>query len=196
MLIPNAQRVHETSIESFIIRVFRNGNRNGFIKAFSDDAENLTRGFNKVENILKRLYIKKIYLWPRFQAVVAQVLDRSTPDVIELTQSLTKHMKSIQNALLVAMNSCITELKKAVTNLDTSEFSLQSGLFDSFDTKIKSMLDPDWHKLSLKTKQLVNDIKNLRQLLDYLLRYDCFSFYSFLKSLSSASNIAISPSLW
>ena len=153
-------------------------------------------GFNKVENILKRLHIKKLYLWPRFQALVSQVLDSSSPEVIELSQPLTKNMKSIQNALLVAMTSCISELKKAVTSLDTSEFTLQNGLFHSFDAKIRSQLDSEWHKLSPRAKQLVADLTTLRKLLDFLLRYDAFSFYSFLLTLRAASALQVSPSLW
>ena len=94
------------------------------------------------------------------------------------------------------MNSCILELKKAVTNLDTSEFTLQNGLFHSFDTKIRSQLDSELHKLSPRAKQLVSDLTTLRKLLDFLLRYDAFSFYSFLLTLRSASALQVSPSLW
>ena len=153
-------------------------------------------GFNKVENILKRLYVRKLYLWPRFQALVSEILDRNTPDVVEVSESLTKNMKDVQNALLVALNSCILELKKSVTTLDTAEFTLQNGLFHSFDSRIRSQLDCDWHKLSPRTKQLVTDLTTLRKLLDFLLRYDAFSFYSFLLTLRAASALQISPSLW
>lgn len=153
-------------------------------------------GFNKVENILRRLYVKKLYLWPRFQAIVSEILDRNVPNVVEVSESLTKSMKDVQNALLVALNSCISELKKAVTSLDTSEFTLQNGLFHSFDSKIRSQLDSEWHKLSPRAKQLTADLTTLRKLLDFLLRYDSFSFYSFLLTLRAASALQISPSLW
>ena len=113
-----------------------------------------------------------------------------------MSESLTKNMKDVQNALLVALNSCILELKKSVTTLDTTEFTLQNGLFHSFDSKIRSQLDCDWHKLSPRTKQLVTDLTTLRKLLDFLLRYDAFSFYSFLLTLRAASALQISPSLW
>jgi hypothetical protein len=32
-------------------------------------------------------------------------------------------------------------------------------------------LDPIWHTLGKKTKQLVSDLKTLRKLLDYLVRF-------------------------
>ena len=69
-------RISELSVESFIIRVFRQGSSEGFIKAFSDDPETLTNAFGKVERVLKLLYVTRLYLWPRFQIQVASILDR------------------------------------------------------------------------------------------------------------------------
>jgi DNA excision repair protein ERCC-4 len=66
----------------------------------------------------------------------------------------------------------------------------------SFDLTIRKQLDKDEHKLSHRTKQIVADLTTLRHLLDRLLRYDCFSFYSFLLNLRTASTIQMSPSLW
>jgi DNA excision repair protein ERCC-4 len=102
LLIYNAHRISETSVESFIIRVFKQGHRNGFIKAFSDDAESLQMGFGKVERLLKLLYMKKLYLWPRFRLEVANVLNARQPEVIELSVSLTKNMTASQSAILVS----------------------------------------------------------------------------------------------
>jgi hypothetical protein len=42
----------------------------------------------------------------------------------------------------------------------------------------------------------VADLTTLRKLLDFLLRYDAFSFYSFLLTLKSASAQQTHPSLW
>ena len=71
----------------------------------------------------------------------------------------------VQSAILVAMNACINELKKACTTLDTADLTLENGLFRNFDAKIRLSLDAEWHKLSLRTKQLVNDLKPLRQVM-------------------------------
>ena len=105
-------------------------------------------------------------------------------------------MKSVQSAVLVAMNACINELRKACTTLDAADLTLENGLFRNFDTKIRLQLDAEWHKLSLRTKQLVNDLKPLRQLLDYLLRFDAVQFYQFLLTLKTSSTHQTSPSLW
>lgn len=43
-------------------------------------------------------------------------------------------------------------------------------MFKSFDEIVRRQLDPIWHTLGKKTKQLVSDLKTLRKLLDYLVR--------------------------
>ena len=192
-------RVSESSVESFIVRVYRQFNQKGFVKAFSDDAESLQYGFSKVERILKLLYMKKLYIWPRFQALVMNVLSENQPNVIELTQPLSNNMKSVQSAILVALNICMNELKKSISHissLDLSDMTLENGLIHSFDLKIRSLLDPMWHRLSIRSKQFVTDLTTLRKLLDYLLRYDAFSFYVFLLSLRQVSEQPATQSLW
>jgi len=196
LLVPNAHKISDLCVESFIIRVFREKNRSGFLKAFSDDPESLQQGFAKVERIMKYLYVKRLYLWPRFQMMISNVLSKSQPDVIELTLNMPKNMEEVQKALLVAMNQTINELKKAAPKVETTGLSLENGLFSSFDIILRRQLDPEWHRLSSRTKQLVFDLTTLRQLLDYLLRYDAFSFYSYLITLKNASSQQNSPSYW
>ena len=40
---------------------------------------------------------------------------------------------------------------------------------------LRVQLDPEWHRLSARTKQLLSDLTSLRQVLGYLLRYDAVS---------------------
>ena len=110
--------------------------------------------------------------------------------------SLLYHL-STYSAILVAMRSCLTELKKAVPQLEISHFmTLEHGVFKNFDWSLRAQLEPDWHKISPRTKQFVNDITEIRKLLDYLLRYDAYTFYSFLLSLRSSNLTQAYPSLW
>lgn len=195
-LVYDAHRISETSIESFILRVYRERNRSGFIKAFSEDPEHLQNRFGKVERLLRLLYVKKLYLWPRFRLEIVDVLEKLQPEVIELSLPLTAHTKAVQNALLVAMNSCISELKRACPQLEMTNCTLENGLFHSFDSSIRNQLDQEWHRVSYRSKQLVTDLTTLRKLLDYLISYDSFSFYYMLLKIQAASAEQISPSLW
>lgn len=48
MVVLNAQRVTEASGEAFAVRLYRMANKNGFIRAFSDQPTSFASGFNKV----------------------------------------------------------------------------------------------------------------------------------------------------
>ena len=48
MIVVNAHRVTATSGEGFAVRLYRAGNRSGFLRAFSDQPSAFSLGFNKV----------------------------------------------------------------------------------------------------------------------------------------------------
>ncbi len=196
MLVCNAHHMTEFSTEKFIIRVFKKKNHQGWIKAFSDEPDALLTGMTKVEELLQSMYMRKMYLWPRNHSLVSITLNKTPPEVLEIGVNLNKNMEAIQAALRVAMQSSMDEIRKATPTLDASTFTLENGIFTNFDRSVRIQLDPEWHNLSLRTKQLVQDLTTLRRLMEYLLRYDAVSFYSFLLTLRSASTMLKSPSLW
>lgn len=49
--------------------------------------------------------------------------------------------------------------------LDVADLTVDEGLFKEFDEIIRSQLDPIWHKVGQKTRQLVQDLQSLRKLL-------------------------------
>lgn len=54
---------------------------------------------------------------------------------------------------------------------------------------IRHYLDPLWHQLGAKTKSLVQDLKILRTLLQYLSQYDCVTFLNLLESLRATEKV-------
>lgn len=48
MIVVNAHRVTDTSGEGFAVRLYRERNRTGFLRALSDQPTAFTSGFNKV----------------------------------------------------------------------------------------------------------------------------------------------------
>ena len=50
--------------------------------------------------------------------------------------------------------------------LDTDEMTVENAITRSFDKIVKLHLDPVWHQLSPKTKQLIADIKTLKLMLE------------------------------
>ena len=70
------------------------------------------------------LNFSKLYLWPRFQSNVADTLARHQPEVVELAQALTPSMQRVQQAVAVAMDQCLKELKRT-TKIDTTELKVK-----------------------------------------------------------------------
>jgi DNA excision repair protein ERCC-4 len=181
------------------------------VKAFSEEPEQMSGHTSKVERLLKLLYVRRLYIWPRFKLEVARVFSDSTgkyqqPDVIEYSQPMSACMQNIQSAILVAMKGCMEEMKKQAPYLEldsrdssagSTSLTLENALFKNFDMAIRAKLEADWHHVNFKTRQLASDLTQLRKLLDYLLCYDAYSFYSFLLSVKSSSvSMQHVPSLW
>ncbi|TSK14668.1 DNA repair endonuclease XPF [Bagarius yarrelli] len=196
ILVYRAHKIIESCQEAFILRLYRQKNKTGFIKAFTDKATAFSTGFCQVERVMRNLFVKKLFLWPRFQASVNSVLDRHKPDVVELHVHLTPAMRAIQSSILDIMNACLKELKRYNPSLEAEDLSLENTLGSAFEKTIRHYLDPLWHQLGAKTKSLVQDLKILRTLLLYLTQYDCVTFLNLLESLRSSQKNFGSNSGW
>lgn len=132
---------------------------------------------------MRNLFVRKLYLWPRFHVAVSSFLERHKPEVMELHVSLTPAMLAIQTSMMDIMNACLRELKRYNPSLEIEDLSLENAIGKSFDKIIRYYLDPVWHQLGAKTKSLVQDLTILRTLLQYLTQYDCVTFLNLLESL-------------
>lgn len=159
-------RVVATSLEAFIIRVYRQFNKLGFLKAFSDSPEPFTTGFAPLSNMMRNLFLRTPSLWPRFHVTVAESLEgRKKAEVIELEVHMTDRMKAIQSAVLECVELNIGELKKANSGLDIEDWTVDSALHKNFDLAIRRQLEPVWHRVSFRTRQIASDLTVLRSIL-------------------------------
>jgi len=58
-------RVTALSLEAFIVRLFREKNNAGFLKAFSDQPEHITSGLSPLRSIMKELQLHTVLIYPR-----------------------------------------------------------------------------------------------------------------------------------
>lgn len=190
IFVLHAHRVSTTSTEAFILRVYRQRNKKGFLKAFSDNPESLASGYDPLGRILRNTFLRKPSLWPRFHVTVAKSLEgRKRAEVIELEVPMSDAMKEIQVAVLDCIDKSISELKKAVSSLEGMEdWNMDSALHRNFDSMVRRQLDPSWHRLSPRTKRIVNDLSTLRIILHYLLTNDAVSFHKYLETVHAASS--------
>ena len=203
VMVVNAHQVNENSGEGFAVRLYRARNAHGFVRACTDAPHVLSSGFHSVERRLKALHVRRLYLWPRFQMQVSSELEARGPEVIELRQPLSPAMVAIQAAIVQVLEDCLKELGKTrrnggtapgsvqagvpnnnnATYFDRSDLTLENNLFKSFDEVLRRQLDPVWHTLNRKTRKLVYDLRTLRQLSTFLIRYDAVTFLRYLEAL-------------
>lgn len=109
-------------------------------------------------------------------------------------------MKQIQVAIAAAVQTCIRELKSSTTLLEwtDTDLSVENCVTTNFDRAISRQLEHDWHRLKPQTKQLVQDLRTLRSLFQYLIHYDCVSFWKLINSIKtmSAASASRHPSMW
>ncbi|XP_059549190.1 DNA repair endonuclease XPF isoform X1 [Myotis daubentonii] len=196
ILVYRAHRIIESCQEAFILRLFRQKNKRGFIKAFTDNAVAFDTGFCHVERVMRNLFVRKLYLWPRFHVAVNSFLEQHKPEVVEIHVSMTPAMLAIQTAILDILNACLKELKCHNPSLEVEDLSLENAIGKPFDKTIRHYLDPLWHQLGAKTKSLVQDLKILRTLLQYLSQYDCITFLNLLESLRATEKAFGQNSGW
>ncbi|CAD5126028.1 DgyrCDS14204 [Dimorphilus gyrociliatus] len=197
IIIFKAHKIMESHQEAFILRLYRMQNQTGFVKAFSDNPTAFIKGLCYVERVLKALYVKKLFLWPRFHADVKDLMEKHTIDVVEMEIEMTPAMASCQTALLDIISSCVREMKKSHPSLDADEdITIETALSQNFDRTLRRHLDPIWHQLSIKTKNLVSDLRMVREILGNLTQYDAINFYQFIKSIRSSERTFISSDSW
>ncbi|KAJ7624883.1 hypothetical protein FB45DRAFT_1086972 [Roridomyces roridus] len=191
MLVLHAELVTPLATEAFIVRLYREKNKTGFLKAFTDQPEHITNGMQPLKNIMKELQIRTVHIYPRFQDDIKKTLERRRADVIELSQNLSESMSDIHHAILQCMTNTLGELKRSNSTLDLDDFNVENAYFRSFDVIVRRQLDAVWHKTGPKTKQLVTDLGILRRLLSYLLTYDPLQFQAYLETLLATSTVTV-----
>ena len=186
LVILHAERVITTSIEAFIVRIYRQFNKIGFLKAFSDAPEPLNSTFAPLAAMMRNLFLRKPSLWPRFHASIAQSVEQDhtkKAEVIELEVPVSTDMLAIQNAVLECIEVSISELKKANAGLEMDDWNPDSALHSNFDAIVRRQLDPVWHRISWRIRQIVNDLTVLRSILHSVLSYDCVSLLKYLDTV-------------
>jgi DNA excision repair protein ERCC-4 len=187
VVVLHADRVVATSLEAFILRVYRQRNKVGFLKAFSDNPDPFTRGFSPLDTMMRNLFLRKVSIWPRFQLTIKKSLEgRKTAEVVELEIPMSDNMEEIQQAIMKCVGVSISELKKSNTGLDMEDWNIDSALHKDFDIIVRRQLDPVWHRISWRSKQIVSDLTVLRGLLNSLLTYDAVSFQRLLDTVHAA----------
>ena len=86
--------------------------------------------------------------------------------------------------------ACVKELgTSSHVDLTALAGDVSLVLNKSFQHQLRSHLDPVWHEVGRKTKQLLKDIEVLRRLAVHLLKYDSVTFFEHLEALKKKCDI-------
>lgn len=165
IFVLRAHTIIESCQEAFALRLYRQLNKTGFIKAFSNSAEAFTYGYGHIEKIMRNIFVKELYLWPRFHLLIQKSLKAFDPQVIEFSIPMTHKMTQIQTHILDIMNYLVSELTRTNKYVDMQEITVENCVTKKFHKILQAQLDCVWHQLSLRTKLLIADLKVLRSLM-------------------------------
>lgn len=165
IVVLRAHTIIESCQEAFALRLYRQSNKTGFIKAFSSSAEAFTIGFGHIERIMRNLFVKELFIWPRFHAVVQASLKPYEAQTIELHVPLTEKMKLMQSHILDIMNYLVREIKRINRTVDMEEITVENCVTKKFHKILQAQLDCIWHQLNSQTKLIVADLKILRNIM-------------------------------
>lgn len=165
VFVLRAHDIIESCQEAFALRLYRQSNKTGFIKGFSSSPESFTYGYGHVEKVMRNLFIKNLYIWPRFHVLIQKSLKLYEPQVIELHVPMTTKMTLIQTQILDLMNYLVKEIKRINRYIDMQEITVENCVTKKFHKILQSQLDCVWHQLSSHTKLLLSDLKVLRSLM-------------------------------
>ncbi|CAH0714279.1 unnamed protein product, partial [Brenthis ino] len=178
IVVLRAHTVLESCQEAFVLRLYRQKNKTGFIKAFSNSPISFTFGYHQVEKVMRALFVTELYLWPRFHGTVIKSLKSRQAEVVEIHVPLTKSMSQIQTCLLDIMNYTVKQLKSINRALDMQEITTENCITKKFHKILQSQLDCVWHQLSTRTKEYIQDLKVLRTMIINVIHDDSVSFYA------------------
>lgn len=165
IIILRAHQIVESCQEAFALRLYRQKNKTGFIKAFTNAAESFTYGYGHVEKVMRNIFVKELYIWPRFHITVQKSLKPYEPQVVELHIPMTSKMTIIQTHILDIMNYLVKEIKRINRFVDMQEITVENCVTKKFHKILQAQLDSVWHQLSSQTKVLISDLKVLRSLM-------------------------------
>lgn len=196
IVVLNAETLRDYSNESFILEMYRSKNKWGFIKAFSESPESFVMEFSPLMRKMKDLRLKNVLLWPRFRVEISKCLntpnDSVNNKVFEVKVSLTNSMSQIQFGLIGCLKKCIAELSRKTPDLWLEWWNMDNALDMNFLKSIDSVMIPNWHRISFESKQLIKDIRFLRNLMKLLVSGDAVDFYEEIQLSLEANKPSIS----
>ena len=176
VVLKYAHRTDELGMEAFGLYLLKRKNPSVLIKALSDRPEAVAFS---TERCMSSLHVRELILLPRFHKVVSEELEAGNVRVDEYRISLTARQKLIQVCLTDLLTYARNDLIKSHRGLDDlveEAFTNEVILSDRFESFLAIRLQATQRVLSLKTKQIIEEVRILRQLAKSITRVGPVAF--------------------
>lgn len=196
-----ADAVKEKSNEHFALSLLRARNAGVFVKAFSDNAPALARGFHTAEKTMRMMYMTRLVLWPRFHQAVRKALSAHQPDLVDLAVQPSPRFNAMVAAFRDTVFAVLTDLKKVTSALDMSELYRSDGpntdsssrkkLVYNFDDVSRRQIQADHRHSGTRSRRvraLLADLTTLRSLLRDAFELNAVHFYQRVVTVRHAAH--------
>lgn len=180
IIVLKAHKIVESCQETFALQLYRKLNKTGFIKAFSSNAEAFTIGYSHLEKTMRNLFVKELYIWPRFHSQIQSSLKDGEIQAIELNVPATDKMVQMQYLVLDLMNFLVKEIKRINRTVDMEEITVENCVTKEFYKILQAQLDCIWHQLNNQTKLIISDLKVLRNIMLSIIYQNCIRSYDLI----------------
>ncbi|XP_058451178.1 DNA repair endonuclease XPF isoform X2 [Malaya genurostris] len=195
IFVVKAHEIIESCQEAFALRLYRQKNKTGFVKAFSKNVEAFTYGYGHVEKVMRNLFVKDLFVWPRFHGTIQKSLKPFEPLVVEMQIPMSPNMIILQSNILDIMNYLVKNIKSLNRSVELQEITVENCVTKKFHKILQAQLDTIWHQLSSQTKLIVADLKALRSLMISTIYHDAITLYAIMKKYRT-TEYALSNSGW
>lgn len=158
-------RSSEHGMDAFCLDLICSRNKQVFVRALSERPEQLsTGGFGRFERALRALHCNRCVFFPRFHQGVAEELNGTPVDVVEVKVSLGREARTAQALLLDLLQSCLRQLLQAAVELDPEDYPLDAALLPGFEARLLAGLG-GWR--GGPVGRLLGEIRTLKALLEF-----------------------------
>ncbi|CAJ0564564.1 unnamed protein product, partial [Mesorhabditis spiculigera] len=168
ILVYRAHQLLNTFQDAFILRLYREKNKEGRVRAFTDQPQAIA-GLGQLQRLVDRLYVRHVRLVPRYDEGVVETLSKSEPTSIELGIDLPGAMRRCISLISDLLKVCLRELKQSAVRVksqieeDAESEAFNSGLY--FVTELERRLRLKRSYLPDRQQRLLQDCEFLRNLL-------------------------------
>lgn len=171
ILINNVESVTETSTESFMIHLFRNRNKDGLVKGFSECAISLSLGFFPLDKKLKSLKLDRVLFFPRFHKKVDESLNGDV-DLVEIRIKLPVKVMELQVILMEIIDGLLSNVFRG---MERQEINAEMVVFGGFRKMFRVA--------GISNHRVTEDIHNMRNLMFLLFSCDAATFYWYTRRI-------------